>query len=121
MLKERLLVDPQVASFRVVKERIAGSDGYLRGQITFTNSTRLEFAEYIRRNQHEVIEVITYSYHWADASGVCIQRWDNTPHFPGLANFPHHIHIGSEEAPQPGKPVTLQLVLAEIFTRINED
>jgi hypothetical protein len=25
------------------------------------------------------------------------KRWDNVPHFPNLSNFPHHIHVESEE------------------------
>jgi hypothetical protein len=25
------------------------------------------------------------------------KRWENIPHFPTLPNFPHHIHVDSEE------------------------
>jgi Family of unknown function (DUF6516) len=24
------------------------------------------------------------------------KRWDSVNHFPGLPNFPHHVHVGDE-------------------------
>ena len=61
-----------------------------------------------------VIQVATYSYHWTGADGRLVRRWDNTPHFPGLAGFPHHIHDGSETNVLPGAPVSIFDVLDEI-------
>ncbi len=29
-----------------------------------------------------------YSYHWQDAQGRLITRWDNSPHHKGLPTFP---------------------------------
>ncbi|MEK9513797.1 MULTISPECIES: DUF6516 family protein [Limnospira] len=31
------------------------------------------------------------------------KRWDSVKHFPGLPNFPHHVHIGSEINVEPGQ------------------
>ena len=60
------------------------------------------------------VGVVTYSYHWADAAGQLIRRWDNTPHFPDLRGAPHHVHDGASSTVAPGHPVSLSDVLDEI-------
>ena len=34
-----------------------------------------------------------YRYHFQDEHNKLVFRYDNTPHFPILENFPHHKHI----------------------------
>ena len=63
---------------------------------------------------NETIQVTTYSYHWTAADGSLIRRWDNTPHYPNLPGFPHHVHSGSAQEVQPGKPMSIHLVLDEL-------
>ncbi len=79
-----------------------------------TDGSLLEFSEYVQRSPNGQINVVTYSYHWTDAHGDLIWRWDNTPHFPDLAGFPHHIHDGRNNTVGPGKPVSIFTVLDEI-------
>jgi hypothetical protein len=31
------------------------------------------------------------------------QRWDNARHYPDLPNFPHHVHVNTEDHILPGK------------------
>ncbi len=33
-----------------------------------------------------------YSFHWQDADGELICRWDNVRHHMDLPNAPHHLH-----------------------------
>jgi hypothetical protein len=33
-----------------------------------------------------------YSYHWQDANGTLITRWDNSPHHQQIRTFQHHKH-----------------------------
>ena len=113
-VKERLVTDPWIIEFRFLRERITGSDGYLRARLVFADGSFLEFSEYVQCSPDGTIEVITYSYHWADVEGHLNRRWDNTPHFPRLAGFPHHIHIGSAGAVVPGTPVNIFEILDEI-------
>lgn len=96
-IKERLLTDALVSSFEIVRERATVTDGYLRARLVLTNEQRLEFSEYVQRSADGNIQVITYSYHWSSKQDQLIRRWDNTPHFPNLAGFPHHIHDGAED------------------------
>lgn len=42
----------------------------------------------------QIDDQVRYSYQLF--SNKPIMRWDNSPHFPGLENFPHHFHDESE-------------------------
>ncbi|MFM7887513.1 MAG: toxin TumE [Pseudanabaena sp.] len=44
----------------------------------------------------EQIQVIDYRYHFQDGQNSLIFRYDNTPHFPNLSNFPHHKHLADQ-------------------------
>ena len=120
-LKERLLTDARVASFQIIRERATLTDAHLRARLKITGDSQLEFSEYAQSQPGDKMEVVTYSYHWADAQGNLIRRWDNTPHFPYLPNFPHHIHEGSEAAVVPGQPMSLFAVLDEIARRLSPE
>jgi hypothetical protein len=60
----------------------------------------------------ERIEVEKYSFHWQDAVGNLLKRWDNATHHPEVVTNPHHIHDGSEENVQAHRPITAEDVLA---------
>jgi hypothetical protein len=65
---------------------------------------------------------IVYSYQLFTTEPVL--RWDNAPHYPGLANFPHHFH-GDTDTVHPsdlsGDPLPdLSEVLAEIVAYIKQ-
>ena len=109
-IKERLLTDSIVASFEIIRERITPVDGHLRARLMCIDGSQLEFSEYVQRSGDE-IKVVTYSYHWIDADGVLIKRWDNAPHHPELASFPHHIHLGSSTQVMPSQPMSILVVL----------
>ncbi len=64
------------------------------------------------------IAVITYSYHWADDHNHLIRRWDNTPHFPDVQNFPYHVHEESDDAVAPSEPMSIFVVLDEITSHL---
>lgn len=120
LLKERLLADPLVIQFGLVRERATSADAYLRARVILKDHSQLEFSEYVQATPEETIVVVTYSYHWSDTQGELICRWDNTPHFPDLPNAPHHLHMGQAEAPQASSPMSLFAVLDEIARRLSE-
>lgn len=38
-----------------------------------------------------------YAFHWERrAVDGTLYRWDNAPHHPEVATFPHHVHFGAE-------------------------
>lgn len=93
-MKAQLLTDPLVELIDIRRERSTQADAHLRARLGLFNGDILEFSEYVQRTQGGEIVVITYSYHWANSQSGLVQRWDNTPHFPGLPGFPHHVHEG---------------------------
>lgn len=113
-VKERLLTDQVVTSFHIIRERATLAGGHLRARLTLTDGSQLEFSEYVQHSSDDQINVVTYSYHWANTQGNLIRRWDNTPHFPGLSGFPHHVHVGAAGTVVPGQPVSIFVVLDEI-------
>ncbi len=109
-----LLTNPLVSSFRIIRERATLADGHLRARLALSDGSLLEFSEYVQRLPDGRINVVTYSYHWADVNGDLIQRRDNTPHFPDLPGFPHHVHDGRTGTVSPGQPTSIFAVLNEV-------
>jgi len=112
-IKDRLLIVSFVADFKISKQVDRSKNGHFRARVTFTDNSQLEFSEFVEQNADDEIQVVTYSYHWSDENDNIIRRWDNTPHFPKLKNFPHHIHVKEEDVIS-GKPIDIFGVLDEI-------
>ena len=55
-----------------------------------------------------------YVYHYQKANGTLVFRYDNTPHHPGIASFPHHKHVGGDVNIQATPAPDLDLTLREI-------
>jgi hypothetical protein len=118
-IKARLIADPSVVHFEIRRERRTVTDGHLRARLSLRNGDQLELSEYVRQRQGQ-IEVVTYSFHWADSGGALIRRWDNVPHFPHLPQAPHHIHDGRESNVIPGTPMSVIQVIDEISGHLSE-
>ena len=116
-IKERFVTDPIITRFSVIRERATLVNGYLRARLALADGSQLEFSEYMQRSSAGEIVVITYSYHWANATNQLIVRWDNTPHFPELPGFPDHIHDGMTGEVTPGQPMSISSVLDAIAGR----
>jgi hypothetical protein len=112
-IKDRLLIVSFVADFKISKQVDRSKNGHFRARVTFTDNSQLEFSEFVEQNADDEIQVVTYSYHWSDENDNIIRRWDNTPHFPKLKNFPHHIHVKEDDVIS-GKPIDIFGVLDEI-------
>ena len=112
------MFDPVINEFHVIRERVTATDGYLRVKMLLVDGGMLECAEYVQRNAEGDIELVTYARHWANANSELIMRWDNTPHFPDLPNFPDHVHDGSSGSVRSGVPMDIGMVLDEIARKI---
>ena len=106
----RLSISPIVESFVVLESRDARDQGYFRARVTLINHDQVELAEYFTI-ANEQIHVIRYRYQWMNVTLALRKRWDNAKHHPDVANFPHHIHIDTEDHVVPGAPLdTVQLL-----------
>jgi len=106
-----LIGSPIILEYQVIRSWSNTDDGYIRFRATLINGDFLEAAEYfiIRHGQ---IETIDYHYQWMDATKQLLRRrWDSTPHYPELENFPHHIHDGDEDNVIPGQMMSILQLL----------
>lgn len=103
-----------VASYVVVRERIASQQGLFHAQIALANGDFLETSEFFVSGPHG-IETVKYRHQWMDSAHTQLRkRWDNKQHFPDLPNFPHHCHDGSESNVLPGETLSIIAVLQRI-------
>ncbi|MBI5842221.1 MAG: hypothetical protein HZB19_19210 [Chloroflexi bacterium] len=108
----RLLDSCQVVqSHDVQPQERTVTEGYLRGEVLFTDGTRLHFRELVSIDPS--VQLISYAYQYMRADGTVIFRYDDTDHFPNLPTAPHHKHIGETEVIAADAP-DLQSVLKEI-------
>jgi hypothetical protein len=107
-----------VASSRLVRASSVTLDrrtlyaGIVRGDLYFADGSRLHFRELVESDSGIVRHM--YAYHYQDASGTLIFRYDDTPHHLTLQTCPHHKHAGSETNILPAEPPQLLSVLLEI-------
>jgi len=81
-----------VVTYDLVKVQLSSSTGYIEGQVTFINNSRFVFFEFLRQTAAEV-ERDKYRYHFMNSDDQLIFRYDNAPHHPEIATFPHHKHV----------------------------
>jgi len=106
-LKAELVASPIVTVFTVVEERVWRDRGYIRIRMTLANGDFVEAAEYFILEGDECV-THRYRYQWMDSKRQELhKRWDNVEHYPGLPNFPHHVHVGREESVEPDKRLSI--------------
>jgi uncharacterized protein DUF6516 len=110
-VRMRIIRSPGVIHWRVVREEIQGAMGLLRYRLALRDGGQLEAFE-----RFDIVEgkvrVLKYSFHWQDATGRRIKRWDNAAHHPEVATCPDHVHEGAEQNVLPHESVTFEDVLA---------
>lgn len=107
-----LLASPAILSFSVLRQESGQDSGFLRVKCFLADKGVLELSEYIEARIAR-IHVETYSYHWQDASGRLVKRWDNVPHHRELSTFPHHLHLENGKVVE-SPAANLKKVLKEI-------
>ncbi len=90
---------PYVEGVGVISRFIDRRGGYLRFRADFIDGSRLFAFEFVDAR----LRRLRYSYHYQDASGDLIFRYDNAPHHPEVRTHPHHKHTpqGVVEAESP--------------------
>ena len=103
---------PFVESSSVNLEKRGDLAGFIRGEVEFRDgSSLLFFRELI--DLRPPLQKIMYAYHYQNADGDLIFRYDNTAHHRSVPTFPIHKHtmgggVTSSEVP------SLEQVLREI-------
>jgi len=80
----------------------------LRLRLHFANGRLLEVSEALVATTGG-LQTLGYRYHCQDRQQALVFRYDDTPHFPGLATFPHHKHL-PEQVITATKPALMQVL-----------
>lgn len=123
MIEERLhgdyallLSHPLIQAVELVRFVANHLDGYLRARCILANGDFLEIAIHILVHNSQVT-IDDYRYQWMNHGRSHLRRrWDNTPHFPHLENFPHHCHIEQEDHVES----SIALDIAGLLVRIEQ-
>jgi len=107
---ENILRDfPAIQAYELTKKVYNIHQGYIGGKITFDSGSSLEFIEVVDTERPAKIK---YRYQYMDKSRSLVFRYDNAPHHPEIASFPHHKHIPEHHLES--KEPDLESVLFEI-------
>lgn len=85
------------ASAELDLEQLDHARGTLDGVIHFADGSRLELTERIAIERSRPVKR-DYRYQYV-REGKAVFRYDNAPHHPGIATFPHHKHVGRKTLP----------------------
>lgn len=110
-LQRSVSAHPLASASTVTFREIDVHECYIKGQLTLTSGHELYFAEYVVT--HPSLQRLKYRYHLQQADSSQVVRWDNAPHHPQLATFPHHRHDAHDVA-HPSDMMDLERVLDEI-------
>jgi hypothetical protein len=71
-----------ISSYDVLQFRMVGASYQFVAKVNLTNQTELHVKDYLFLDGSR-----KYSYHWQEAQGNCIVRWDNAPAPPNRRDF----------------------------------
>lgn len=100
---------PPVLSFQVELYEHESPILRFKATVAFTNGSRLRIKEYRFSDGSR-----KYAYHWETADGSLLARWDNAEHWPQIATFPHHKHLGTDNEVEASTETDLESVLKHI-------
>ncbi|MFZ2358357.1 MAG: DUF6516 family protein [Anaerolineae bacterium] len=80
-----------VATYNLNTVQLSPNTAYVEGEVLFTDGSRLAFFEFLR-SALTSLNREKYRYHFMDGGNQLVFRYDNAPHHPKIATFPHHKH-----------------------------
>lgn len=85
-------------------------EGFWKGILYLDDGTNLRVAEEWQEGR-----LVRYSYYWLSPENALIVGWDNAPHHPQIASYPHHKHVRSPAHREPATEQSLEEVLDYIL------
>ncbi|HAN74540.1 MAG TPA: hypothetical protein DCQ51_17120 [Planktothrix sp. UBA8407] len=94
-IEQAILYSSNVYVERYEEEILTPKRANLRIRLRFNQTHLLEINEAIIVADNQ-LDFLDYRYHFQDENNCLIFRYDSTPHFPNLPNFPHHKHLPND-------------------------
>jgi hypothetical protein len=104
-----------VRSYEVSQYDVEGLHSRLKLRVIFHDESQFYIRETVLEGRYR-----KYAYHWQDAAGQLLIRWDNTTHWPQIGTYPHHQHVGNETQVEASNATTLEEALVCIRTRLKK-
>ena len=118
-----LSASPSISDIDIVRRDIRDTGlekiAIYRYRLQLENGSMIELTERMIE-EGTSLKTTKYRYHWQDASGNLIKRWDNAPHHPEIHTHPHHVHEGSESHVKPYTPISVFQILDFILSSEDE-
>lgn len=112
-IETRLIASPAISSYRILRREVAPTDGKLRVKAALNDGGNVELFEYVTESGGRIVTQ-KYSFHWQDARGNLVARWDNAPHHKDLPNAPHHSHAADGSVREARDAMDMLKVIEEI-------
>ena len=109
---ETLLYSRQDIAVEQLQVDVATVSTLFKCELRFGDGSRLSVTEQLEPVGQRDHRRIAYKMNYLDRDGNLVFRYDNSPHYPHLATFPAHKHIGDSVVE--AEPPDLSDVLAEI-------
>ena len=94
------------------------SVGIVHGMLGLIDGSTLKCMELVNIKRDKMIR-LKYRFHLTNVNDEMVFRYDNAPHHPEIATYPHHKHVKGEKVPRRSKEVGLKDVLLEIEEMIS--
>lgn len=103
-----------VRNYRTIYSAVTQFGGQIRVRADLIDGGLLEVFEHITVNPDGTLRLNKYRYHWQDAAGNLVRRWDTAAHHLHLPNAPHHVHLADGDIEGITKPPDIAAVIAQI-------
>ena len=112
-VKALIVANPQVTDWKMLREEAQDDLGLFRCRITLRDGSLLELFEHFQV-VGEKLQITKYRFHWQDAAGRLVKRWDNAAHHPEISTHPHNVHDGNEDNVISHGPISAEDILGII-------
>jgi 2'-5' RNA ligase len=118
ILRSRQDIDIEILQIEVITIGVK-----FESELHFYNGSRLSIVVQLEPVGKQAYNRVNCKYHYQDAAGNLIFRYDNAPHHSHLATFPAHKHIGDRvvEAEPPELNEVLREIDAIIYSASEKD
>ena len=99
----------------MVQHDVVGLSSRLKLSLVFRNGTELHVRDTILDGQRR-----KDAFHWQNAAGQLLMRWDNAAHWPQIDTYPHHKHVGENGEVGASDATSLEEVLAVIHPTLEQ-
>lgn len=108
LIKSSIFVENVDVEYEVKSRNI----GLVHGVLGLIDGSTLQFMELISIKGDRITR-LKYRFHLMNANNEMVFRYDNAPHHPEIASYPHHKHIKGEEVPKQSEEVGLRDILSD--------